>query len=714
MRRKRSKFVIYITIILAFLIMMPTASIKAVDKEYKEVEVPALWIPIDPTTHEVLEDLTPHPTNPSMFERSEVAELVNGEYLITYMGTPKPLSPGSWSANNFMYYGNVMYRNKYHRVVANGMSNSHPLFTGTSSVLKVEYGDFVDENYSVGLNGMTQTVYQPDETLKLYLKTVSSNLSKVTFEEEQLDIYLNLFSEAEILEQLYNNFVKVDSYLELNPASFASLDQSNVRERLTTVWIYDEVNETFIMENGAYKDFKNGGLKDLAPGNYTVVFPFYYEIPIPEWLSSPDVFSRNRYTLSDSVYFSLTTDLAKGTLEIHYKDTSDKTIAASDTFTDLVGSIYSLSPKKIHGYTLVDTIGEAFGKYTVEPIEITFVYAEEEDVKITYKATEGGTVDPEVEIVAPASGVVTGSTATPSAGYQFVNWTNEQGVEVGNELHFVPAKNEHRLNVSATYTANFIPNQDTKYKVNHHLQELGKETYALYETETLGGTTNELTAAKQKEFAGFTVKEFTQKTIAGDGSTVVDIYYTRNTYEVLYQITGLIDANEKYATQRYEYGQKIRVLDALSKPGYTFVGWLDVLETMPSKDIVVTGSFTENESVTITYKTTEGGMVDPELEIVAPVTGITKGSTAKANTDYEFVQWTDEKGNVVSKDAHFVPAKDADGLNVSATYTAHFEEVDHGVLPETGHDNYIVWSLGVILVGILFIFVSKYSKRFNK
>ena len=285
MFKKCSKFMMYFTIILAILIMMPTTSIKATVQEYKEVEVPAVWIPIDPTTHEVLEDLTPLSTDPAMFERSEVAELVEGEYLITYMGTPKPLSSGSWSANNFMYYGNVMYRNQYHRVIANGMSSAHPSFTGASSILKVEYGEFVDENYTTGLHGMTQTPYQPGEIFKIYLKTVKSNLSKVTFEEDQLDIYLNLFGEAEILEQLYNNFIKVDSYLELDTLSFPSLDQTNVRERLSTVWIYDELNETFIMENGVYKDFKDGGLKDLVPGNYMVVFPFYYEISIHNWLS---------------------------------------------------------------------------------------------------------------------------------------------------------------------------------------------------------------------------------------------------------------------------------------------------------------------------------------------------------------------------------------------------------------------------------------------
>ena len=40
------------------------------------------------------------------------------------------------------------------------------------------------------------------------------------------------------------------------------------------------------------------------------------------------------------------------------------------------------------------------------------------------------------------------------------------------------------------------------------------------------------TAAAAKTVAGFTAQSFQQKNIAGDGSTVVDIYYNRNSYGV--------------------------------------------------------------------------------------------------------------------------------------------------------------------------------------
>ncbi|MCC2785356.1 hypothetical protein LK495_15485, partial [Eggerthella lenta] len=68
-----------------------------------------------------------------------------------------------------------------------------------------------------------------------------------------------------------------------------------------------------------------------------------------------------------------------------------------------------------------------------------------------------------------------------------------------------------------------------------------------------------------------------------------------------------------------------------------------------------------------------GGSVDPESETLAPVTDDAAGSEAKALPGYHFVNWTNADGEQVSTDLNYVPAK-VNGLNVAATYTAHFEE----------------------------------------
>ena len=119
--------------------------------------------------------------------------------------------------------------------------------------------------------------------------------------------------------------------------------------------------------------------------------------------------------------------------------------------------------------------------------------------------------------------------------------------------------------------------------------------------------------------------------------------------------------------------------------GYKFVNWTDgsssyadveaiqALQLM--EDTTFTANFTEEANISILYQAETGGKVSPTEESLAPATGTANGSDAAADTGYRFVNWTNEAGEEVSKDAHFVPQK-VNGVNVPATYTAHFEKAD--------------------------------------
>ena len=58
------------------------------------------------------------------------------------------------------------------------------------------------------------------------------------------------------------------------------------------------------------------------------------------------------------------------------------------------------------------------------------------------------------------------------------------------------------------------------------------------DTQTKNGTTGAQTSAEAKNYEGFTAQEITQKTIAGDGSTIVNVYYKRNVYSVKFMGYG--------------------------------------------------------------------------------------------------------------------------------------------------------------------------------
>ncbi|MEA4987171.1 MAG: S-layer homology domain-containing protein [Anaerovorax sp.] len=120
--------------------------------------------------------------------------------------------------------------------------------------------------------------------------------------------------------------------------------------------------------------------------------------------------------------------------------------------------------------------------------------------------------------------------------------------------------------------------------------------------------------------------------------------------------------------------------------GYTFLGWFegsdkvsDNAHFIPADKVpkTYTAKFAEN-TVTINYIAGENGKVGRKTETVGVVNGEVQGSTATADTNYHFVNWTDEDGEVASTEAAIKPDK-ADG-----TYTANFAEDQVTISYEAG------------------------------
>ena len=78
--------------------------------------------------------------------------------------------------------------------------------------------------------------------------------------------------------------------------------------------------------------------------------------------------------------------------------------------------------------------------------------------------------------------------------------------------------------------------------------------------------------------------------------------------------------------------------------------------------------------ITITYKASYGGNVFPTSETVTK-DGIATGAVATPNNNYAFKNWTNDKREVVSTNAEFVPVKPDSGYS-SAAYTANFVQVE--------------------------------------
>lgn len=132
---------------------------------------------------------------------------------------------------------------------------------------------------------------------------------------------------------------------------------------------------------------------------------------------------------------------------------------------------------------------------------------------------------------------VTGNTIPPAdparPGFSFEGWYEESG----NRFTF-----GNQLTSNITLTAHWRSNTSTKYTVIHWQEKADESGWSLHETETKTGGTDAQTAAASKSYPGFTAQTITQQTINGDGSTIVNVYYKRNVYDV------------KFFTIKYEGG----------------------------------------------------------------------------------------------------------------------------------------------------------------
>ena len=249
---------------------------------------------------------------------------------------------------------------------------------------------------------------------------------------------------------------------------------------------------------------------------------------------------------------------------------------------------------------------------------------------VTYKSDYG---------TAPAqiSGLKKGDTLTAeqlpeltTAGYTFAGWYNGE-----NEV-----TTEYKINSDLELTAKWNANTDTAYKVEHYQQNIIDDEYALAEadTENKTGTTDETTTATAKNYAGFTVKTIEQMKISANGSTVVKIYYDRNTITLTLDLAG--GDGDESITGKYE--ATVTASANPTKTGYTFASWNPELpETFPAENTRYTAEWTAN-TYTITYNLYEGenNTANPGSYNIETRT-ITLSSPTK--TGYTFGGWyTDE------------------------------------------------------------------------
>lgn len=163
-----------------------------------------------------------------------------------------------------------------------------------------------------------------------------------------------------------------------------------------------------------------------------------------------------------------------------------------------------------------------------------------------------------------------------------VNTSVWSGVEHSYYLY----KRDGDLTIYAHYT----PRNDTKYVINHYLMTVDGTAYELRDIDHKEGTSDKVITVSdyQKHYNGFTYaggkgtdKASAEKpsqldittTISADGSRVINLYYTRNKYNLTVKPNGGTYDGKSSDSVFNMFYQATKVMNKPSKKDCAFLGW---------------------------------------------------------------------------------------------------------------------------------------------
>lgn len=184
------------------------------------------------------------------------------------------------------------------------------------------------------------------------------------------------------------------------------------------------------------------------------------------------------------------------------------------------------------------------------------------------------------------------------------------------------------------------------YTVIYFWQNTEDDGYTEHERYTTTGFTGNTAFVEDVEYDGFYQLLYEEVPIASDGSTVVEVYYDREYYKMLFDLDGGYGIQPVYA----RYGTEIDLPNP-TKAGYSFVGWDDVTtgngdgiqdilpETIPSyhSEYKAIWEADENAKVTVVYwgenaNDEEYSYIDSQELYVKPGTELTFGKNQQVCT----------------------------------------------------------------------------------
>ena len=239
---------------------------------------------------------------------------------------------------------------------------------------------------------------------------------------------------------------------------------------------------------------------------------------------------------------------------IFFKDNTGRVVATKEctdgqTVSDFTDVTFPVGPdESITGWYFDAANTQKADSVTINGKNVTLYAKVEKGYWITFDANGGSYTAP----VFYANGTAAAAPVTNPTlpGYSFDGWYLDK--ECKNPADF------SKITTSTTVYAGWKA-ADTTYTVIHWQENADDNGYSYVTSdEKQPGASGTQTAATAKSYPGFTAQAITQETIAGDGSTIVNVYYKRNIYSVKFYSSGYGSSEYEELRITAKYGANIK------------------------------------------------------------------------------------------------------------------------------------------------------------
>ena len=208
-------------------------------------------------------------------------------------------------------------------------------------------------------------------------------------------------------------------------------------------------------------------------------------------------------------------------------------------------------------------------------------------------------------------GAVIGLSSPTKPGYTFAGWNPTAPATM-------PADNQ-------TLKANWTAGQST-YLVQYWLENANDDGYS-YDTSVkkTASTGSKVSGSNDKSYTGFHFDRADQNVeVKGDGSTVVNVYYKRNTYTLTFKVDEgkwFSDWQTKAEFKNIKYGADTSTWWSQAPSGYLWYTTKDgstfytAAPDMPNRDLVIYGKTSSGSSTVHYYEVNTTNRVRPDLTI---------------------------------------------------------------------------------------------------